>query len=172
MVAIDTDPTRIAGAAPQKLTRRRSIFNSLRKGLRRNQDLPDVATARIQDIQESGPPLLRRRSSNPELRPKTSRRAIASLPRQQTLKRSESEKRAKLEEVPSVEPEKRADGAGQRRGWSASAFQRQRSPKPTSIPSASAPHVTAQNSGGRYGTIDETLYPDAQPNDSASSDDS
>jgi serine/threonine protein kinase len=171
MVAIETGPTQIAGA-PQKLPRRRSIFNSLRKGLRRNQDLPDVATARIQDTQEGGPPLLRRRSSNPELRPKASRRAIASLPRQQTLKRSESEKRTKLEEVPSVEPEKRADGAGQKRGWSANAFQRQRSPKPTSIPSASAPQVTTNNFAGPYGTIDETLYPDPQPNDSASSDES
>lgn len=172
MVAVETGPTQISGAAPQKLPRRRSIFNSLRKGLRRNQDLPDVATARIQDKQESGPPLLRRRSSNPELRPKTSRRAIASLPRQQTLKRSESEKRTKLEEVPSVEPEKRAESAGQRRGWSASALQRQRSPNPISAPSASATQVTAHNSTGRYGTIDEMTYPDDQPNDSASSDES
>jgi len=173
MVTVENDPTQTAGAAPRKLPRRRSIFNSFRKGLRRNQDLPDVATARIPDKQDSGPPLLRRRSSNPELRPKASRRAIASLPRQQTLKRSESEKRAKLEEVPSIEPEKRVDDVtGQRRGWSTGAFQRQRSPKPKSIPSASAPQVNAQNSVGRYGTIDETLYPDAQPNDSSLSDDS
>jgi hypothetical protein len=90
MVAVEPVPALITGAAPQKLPRRQSILNSLKKGLRRNHDLPEVRAISIPDKQEGGPPLLRRRSSNPELRPKVSRRAIASLPRQQTLKRSES----------------------------------------------------------------------------------
>jgi serine/threonine protein kinase len=157
MVAVETLPTSITGAAPQKLPRRQSILNSLRKGLRRNHDLPEATAARILDKQEAGPPLLRRRSSNPELRPKVSKRAIASLPRQQTLKRSESEKRGKLLEVPSGEFEKKQNGVGQKRGWSAGALRRQKSPKPGHIPSASAPEVSAQEPNGNYGTIDGQL---------------
>lgn len=175
MVAVEPVPTPITGAAPQKLPRRQSILNSLRRGLRRNQELPEVPVAPIPDRQEGGPPLLRRRSSNPELRPKGSRRAIASLPRQQTLKRSESEKRGKLEEVPSVEPEKRAEGVGQRRGWSTNAFKRQKSPtKPLPIPSGT-PEVTAHGSVGNYGTIagqlaqnDDSQQAGSPPSDASS----
>jgi serine/threonine protein kinase len=157
MVAVEPLPTALAGTAPQKLPRRQSILNSLKKGLRRNHDLPEVTAARIPDNREEGPPLLRRRSSNPELRPEVSRRAIASLPRQQTLKRSESEKRGKLLEVPHGESEKRQDSVGQKRGWSAGAFRRQKSPRPGPIPSASAPDVSAVESGGNYNTIDGQL---------------
>lgn len=157
MVAVEPLPASVTGAAPQKLPRRQSILNSLRKGLRRNHDLPEVTAISIPDKQEGGPPLLRRRSSNPELRPKVSRRAIASLPRQQTLKRSESEKRGKLLEVPSGDFEKRQDGVAQKRGWSAGAFRRQRSPRPGPIPSASAPEVASQGSNEPYGTIDTQL---------------
>lgn len=171
MVAVEPLPASLTGAVPQKLPRRQSILNSLRK-LRRNHDLPEVATVRIQDKQEGGPPLLRRRSSNPELRPKVSRRAIASLPRQQTLKRSESEKRGKLLEVPSGEFEKRQDGGvGQKRGWSAGACRRQKSPKPGSVPSASAPQVDSHESGGNHDTIDAQISPNdnRQQNGSAPS---
>jgi serine/threonine protein kinase len=157
MVAVEPLPATITGAAPQKLPRRQSILNSLRKGLRRNHDLPEVIAISIPDKQEGGPPLLRRRSSNPELRPKVSRRAIASLPRQQTLKRSESEKRGKLLEVPSGEFEKRQAGDAQKRGWSVGGFRRQRSPRPGPIPSASAPEVSAHGSNEPYGTIDTQL---------------
>lgn len=157
MVAVEPVPTPLNGAVSQKLPRRRSILNSLRKGLRRqHHELPEV-TARAQERQEGVPPLLRRRSSNPELRPKNSKRAIASLPRQQTLKRSESEKRGKLEEVPATEEDKRATGSAHRRGWSAVPFKRQKSPKPVSLPSTSAPEISNQESKGKYGTIDEKL---------------
>lgn len=175
MVAVEPLPAPITGAAPQKLPRRQSILNSLKKGLRRNHDLPEVTAISIPDKQEGGPPLLRRRSSNPELRPKVSRRAIASLPRQQTLKRSESEKRGKLLEVPSGDFEKRQDGVAQKRGWSAGAFRRQRSPRPGPIPSASAPEVSAQGSNEPYGTIatqlsqnDNTQQSGSAPSDMSS----
>jgi serine/threonine protein kinase len=157
MVAVEPLAANITGAAQQKLPRRQSILNSLRKGLRRNHDLPEVTAISIPDKQEGGPPLLRRRSSNPELRPKVSRRAIASLPRQQTLKRSESEKRGKLLEVPSGDFEKRQAGDAQKRGWSVGGLRRQRSPRPGPIPSASAPEVSAHGSNEPYGTIDTKL---------------
>lgn len=157
MVAVEPLAANTTGAAQQKLPRRQSILNSLRKGLRRNHDLPEVTAISIPDKQEGGPPLLRRRSSNPELRPKVSRRAIASLPRQQTLKRSESEKRGKLLEVPSGDFEKRQAGDAQKRGWSVGGLRRQRSPRPGPIPSASAPEVSAHGSNEPYGTIDTKL---------------
>lgn len=102
-----------------------------------------------------------------------SRRAIASLPRQQTLKRSESEKRGKLLEVPSGDDEKRPKSVERKRGWSAaSAFRREKSPKPVSIPSTSVPEVSAHGSAGNFGTIDGQLSrnDNTQLNGSAPSD--
>lgn len=145
MVGVEPGPTCAGGLAPaqQKLPRRRSILDRWRKGWRKHAELPDVVAVRTRETPDAVPPLLRRRSSNPELRPKGSKRAIASLPRQQTLKRSESEKRGKLEEVPSSEVEKR-------RGWSASAFRRTKSPKPGDAPEGNVAH----GANGDYGAID------------------
>lgn len=119
--AVEPVPIPSTGPAPQKLPRRQSILSSLRRGLRRNHELSENAKATVVSIpggQEGGPPSLRRRSSQPELRPKVSRRTIASLPRQQTLERSEREKGWDVKDAPFGEPGKRSEGVLQRHGWS------------------------------------------------------
>ncbi|KXT07660.1 hypothetical protein AC578_10229 [Pseudocercospora eumusae] len=84
-----------------------------------------------------------RRPSLPDNLP-TTRRPIPSLPRPQTFRRQNSERRDKLLEVPPTPLERRAVSADRRqeRGFSASAISRHFSPRPLQTPSNSAPTVT------------------------------
>ena len=70
-----------------------------------------------------------------------SRRAVPSLPRPQTFRRQESEKREKLLEVPSGPGERRTVSLDRRHGLSARAARRPLSPKPVPVPSVSAPEI-------------------------------
>lgn len=74
------------------------------------------------------------------------RRAIPSLPRPQTFKRQESERRVNLLEVPEGgSSERRAQSESRPRGLSASAARRLSPPKPLPLPSTSAPSVACQD---------------------------
>lgn len=81
-----------------------------------------------------------RRSSLPETNC-VPRRAVPSLPRPQTFRRQNSEKRDNLLEVPQSPTERRAVSVDRRRGLSASAARRPSSPKPVPLPSVSAPEI-------------------------------
>ena len=72
-------------------------------------------------------------------------KAIPSLPRPQTFRRQESEKREKLLEVPPSPTERRTVSVDRRQGLSASAARRRSSPKPVPIPSLSAPDVVQKD---------------------------
>ena len=73
------------------------------------------------------------------------RRVIPSLPRPQTFRRQESEKRTNLLEVPEGHQERRAQSESRQRGLSASAARRLSPPKPLPLPSTSAPNVACQD---------------------------
>lgn len=104
---------------------------------------PATAPTELANITEYFPS--QRRPSLPE--PASSRRAIPSLPRPQTFRRRESEKREKLLEVQPSPNERRTLSADRRRSRGASASRpgRPSSPKPLPIPSVSAPNVTQSN---------------------------
>ncbi|KAF7198400.1 putative serine/threonine-protein kinase [Pseudocercospora fuligena] len=101
--------------------------------------LPQTAPTELSNI----PEYFVRRPSLPDNLP-TTRRAIPSLPRPQTFRRQNSERRDKLLEVPPTPLERRAVSADRRteRGFSASAISRHLSPQPVQTPSNSAPNVT------------------------------
>lgn len=73
------------------------------------------------------------------------KRVVPSLPRPQTFRRQESEKRANLLEVPEAPQERRAQSESRQRGLSASAARRLSPPKPLPLPSTSAPNVACQD---------------------------
>lgn len=76
------------------------------------------------------------------------RRAIPSLPRPQTFRRQESERRDRLLEVQPSHSERRTLSADRRheRGLSVGATRRPVSPKPVPLPSTSAPSITQSSS--------------------------
>lgn len=105
--------------------------------------LPATAPTELADIDEYFPS--QRRPSLPEA--VSSQKPIPSLPRPQTFRRMESEKREKLLEVQPSPSERRTLSADRRRsrGASMSRPSRPPSPKPVPIPSVSAPNVTQSN---------------------------
>ena len=80
------------------------------------------------------------------------RRAVPSLPRPQTFRRQESERREKLLEVPPSPTERRAVSVDRRRGLSASAARRPLSPKPVPLPSVSAPEIVKSDQETNFET--------------------
>jgi serine/threonine protein kinase len=82
-----------------------------------------------------------RRSSLPENSPIP--KAIPSLPRPQTFRRQESERRENLLEVPPSPPSRRTLSLDRRRGYSLSGCRRTLSPKPITVSSGSALNVTS-----------------------------
>lgn len=132
---------------PPKALRRPSFFRSIGSLLKRpfeNVDtLPQTApTEQYQLPHEYFPTRRRSLQDHP-----SNRRPIPSLPRPQTFRRQESEKREKLLEVQQDPDERRALSADRRRGLSASAAGRPWSPKhvPVPLPFASAPDVILPN---------------------------
>ena len=127
---------------PYKSPRRPSLLKNLGGLLRRHHEQRD-AGAYPQTAPPEQPQLNdyfgTRRSSLPDNT--AHRRAVPSLPRPQTFRRQESEKREKLLEVPPSPTERRAVSADRRRGLSASAARRPLSPKPVPIPRVSAPEI-------------------------------
>ena len=128
---------------PQKPRRRPSLLKGIGSLLKRQQhqpleSLPQTAPPDQTELSEYFP--VRRRSLQ-DSNSKT-RKAIPSLPRPQTFRRQESEKRERLQEVQPSPTEKRAVSAERRRCLSAGAARRRsRSPQPIPLPSLSAPEV-------------------------------
>lgn len=139
--------------SPSKKKQRRlsSLRNNIGNLWRRNLDQREVVAGLIQTpaVPESVPvapqsfnerPQHARRSSVPASCP--NRRAIPSLPRPQTFRRQESEKRENLFEVPPSPTGGRTLSVDRRRGCSVSDWRRSGSLLPISnAPSASAPNV-------------------------------
>ncbi|KAF2171642.1 hypothetical protein M409DRAFT_63275 [Zasmidium cellare ATCC 36951] len=136
--------------AHHKRLRRGSLIKNALSSLKRHHGegndpaaLPATAPTELADIAEYFPS--QRRPSLPEA--VSSRRAIPSLPRPQTFRRRESEKREKLLEVQPSPSEKRTLSADRRRSRGASTSRpgRPSSPRPVPVPSVSAPSVTQSN---------------------------
>ncbi|KAI5366030.1 putative protein kinase [Septoria linicola] len=128
-----------AGDVSQKRLRQSSLFRKSLSLWRRHhadtneQALPQTAPTELAHI----PEYFARRSSLPDNVP-AGKRAIPSLPRPQTFRRQESEKREKLLEVEPTTKERRALSEDRRRS---SAATRTLSPRPFPLPSLSAPDV-------------------------------
>ena len=137
---------------PQKPPRRPSLLKNLGGLWKRHHDQRDVADP----CPHTAPPeqpvaedyFEPRRSSLPDSC--VPRRAVPSLPRPQTFRRQESEKREKLLEVPPSPTERRAVSVDRRRGLSASAARRPLSPKPVPLPSVSAPEIVKSDQETKF----------------------
>ncbi|KAK4499099.1 hypothetical protein PRZ48_009611 [Zasmidium cellare] len=134
----------------KRLRRGASLFKNAKNALKRHHGegndaaaLPATAPTELAEITEYFPS--QRRPSLPEA--VSGRRAIPSLPRPQTFRRRESEKREKLLEVQPSPSEKRTLSADRRRSRGASTSRpgRPSSPRPLPVPSVSAPNVTQVN---------------------------
>lgn len=117
-------------------------------------EIPQTAPTELANI----PEYFVRRPSLPANLP-TSKRAITSLPRPQTFRRQNSERRDKLLEVPSSPIERKGSTSRKHhRGLSASAINRATSLPPLPVPSTSAPDVTCLSECDPLPTSD-TLAP-------------
>ena len=141
---------------PHKHPRRPSLLKNLGGLWRRHHGEREVA----EPFPLTAPPeqpgtddyFVSRRSSLPDTCGQ--RRAVPSLPRPQTFRRQESERREKLLEVPPSPTERRAVSVDRRRGLSASAARRPLSPKPVPLPSISAPDIANPEQQTNLGTGD------------------
>lgn len=147
----DSDVWAPSPTKKKKQRRLSSLRNNFGSFWRRLPDQRDVEAGLIQTPNgvvgvPVAPPLSEvrpqctRRSSVPASCPH--RRAIPSLPRPQTFRRQESEKRENLLEVPPSPTERRTVSVDRQRGCRFNDWRRTSSPQPISnVPSASAPNV-------------------------------
>ena len=136
------DTEEVGSELERKASRRPSFLKSFGSLLRRHNQELEALPQTAPTEPAHAPDYFLRRSSSVQEQHLPSRRAVPSLPRPQTFHRQESERREKLLEVPPTANERRAASVDRRRGLSASAARRPRSPKPgPPLPSISAPEV-------------------------------
>ena len=141
---------------PQKHPRRSSLLKNLGGLWKRHHEQREIA----EQCPQTAPPEVpgaddyfqTRRSSLPDT--SSQRKAVPSLPRPQTFRRQESERREKLLEVPPSPTERRAVSVDRRRGLSASAARRPFSPKPIPLPHKSAPEIVNTDQPTSFGSED------------------
>ena len=130
-----------------KRPRRLSDFKKSLGGIwRRHQEPGELMGQGVSEerSQSANQPVPQRRGSLPDTN--AHRRVVPSLPRPQTFRRQESERRVNLLEVPEGSLSgRRAQSEGRQRGLSASAARRSSPPKPLPLPSTSAPNVACQD---------------------------
>ncbi|KAK5119578.1 hypothetical protein LTR85_007407 [Meristemomyces frigidus] len=145
---------------PHKPPRRPSLLKNIGSLLKRHHEVePLPQTAPPEQVQLPEYFAFRRRSFQDG--GTSTRRAIPSLPRPQTFRRQESERRERLLEVEPSPTEKRALSHERRRCLSASAARRPSSPRPIPIPSLSAPEVSTPDQLSPFQASD---HQPAQPN--------
>ncbi|KAK4548364.1 hypothetical protein LTR36_010235 [Oleoguttula mirabilis] len=147
---------------PHKPPRRPSLLKNIGSLLKRHLEVePLPQTAPPEQAQPPDYFPFRRRSFQDHSA--STRRAIPSLPRPQTFRRQQSERRERLLEVEPSPTEKRALSHERRRCLSASAARRPSSPRPIPYPSLSAPEVGTPDQLSPCQPCDQqSATPDAQ----------